>query len=127
MQNDFLCPKCNNPLNVDKHVVFATERTDGLRGLLLLSSELGNYSIQTNPEYFIEEGERLEIYCPLCQARLNVHYHSNLARVNMRDENGVISQVIFSRIVGEKSTYIIQDGKVEPIGFQSSIYLDALM
>jgi uncharacterized protein YbaR (Trm112 family) len=127
MYSNFICPKCRNALNVDRHVVFIVEKAEGTRGLLLMSAELGDYSIRNNPQIEIEEGERLEFYCPLCQTRLNVHYHPNLVRVLMVDEQDVESQVLFSRIVGQKSTYLIRDGKVEPFGFESSAYLDALM
>lgn len=127
MYYNFLCPKCRNALNVDRHVVFIVEKSDGAKGILLLSAEVGDYTIHKNPSIDIEEGERLEFYCPICHARLNVHYHPNLVRVVMIDEKGTESQVLFSRIAGQNSTYIISDGEVKPFGFEASAYLDALM
>ncbi len=127
MYHNFLCPKCRNTLNVERHVVFIVEKSDGSKGLMLLSAEVGDYTIHNNPSIDIEEGERLEFYCPICHARLNVHYHPNLVRVIMIDDQESESQVLFSRIVGQKSTYIIRDGKVKPFGYESSAYLDALM
>ena len=128
MHNHIICPKCKNSLNVERHVVFVVEKNDGSRGLVLLSSEIGDYSIRNNPSIEIEEGERLEFYCPVCHGKLSVQHHPNLVRVLMKEKSGDECEVYFSRIVGQKSTYLIkQDGKVEPFGYDSSEYFDALM
>ncbi len=127
MYNNFLCPKCKNSLNIDRHVVFVVEKYDGVRGLLLLSSDLGDYTIRSNPSFEVEEGERLEFYCPMCHGRLTGYSHPNLVSVLLLDKEGEDSQVFFSRIVGQNSTYLLKDGKIDSFGFDSSEYLDTLL
>lgn len=103
--NDFLCPKCHEPLRVGENVVFTVKNKRKQSGLLLLSPQIGNYTSIKHPSFEIEKGEFLEFFCPLCQASLRSDIHENLAQVHMKDENGDYFDIYFSQVAGEHSTY----------------------
>jgi len=103
--NDFLCPKCGDHLRVGENLILKIKNVKKQNALLLLSPQVGNYSSIKHPDFVIRQGELLEFYCPLCNTSLKSDIHENLVHVIMKDENRNISDVYFSRISGEHSTY----------------------
>ncbi len=122
MSNNYLCSSCKGYINVGKHVVFSVTTTKNRRGLLFLSTELGDYSMVSNPEFTVNEGERTNFYCPICNARLACKRHTNLARVLMIDENDEVYEVLFSEIAGEKCTFQVVRSDVRIFGEHSKLY-----
>ena len=104
MTNQFLCPKCRSYLNVADNLVFSVESEDGNKGLVFLHPELGNYSVQTNPGFKVEEGKKYEFFCPVCNTELATDVNKNLSKVVLRDFKNNEYEVLFSKIAGEKST-----------------------
>jgi transcription initiation factor IIE alpha subunit len=103
--NDFDCPVCNGHLRVGDQIIFKVRNNEKQDGLLLLSSQIGNYSSVKHPSFDFEKGEFLEFFCPLCNSSLKSDIHENLAHVVMVEDSGKKSDVYFSRIIGEHSTY----------------------
>ncbi|MGB4204445.1 MAG: hypothetical protein WBJ84_02370 [Bacteroidales bacterium] len=122
MSNNYLCPSCKGYLNVGKYVVFSVTTAKNRRGLLLLSAELGDYSVISNPEFIVDEGEKTSFYCPICHASLECKRHSNLARVLMIDEKDEVYEVLFSEIAGEKCTFQVERSDVRIFGEHSRLY-----
>lgn len=126
MKENYLCPKCNAHLRVGDNVVFyVISKKSNNRGLIMLNPNLGDYSITSHPEVQFEAGEYVEFYCPVCHANLAASaINSNLVKVIMVDElSGVKSDVYFSKVAGEKSTFIITDNKViEKYGEDAHLY-----
>lgn len=127
MGNNFLCPKCSGHLTVGGSVVFATHAKDGQDGLILLSPDLGTYKAVSHPSYDVKEGEYVEFYCPLCRIQLTSEKNENLAKVLLIDDDFKQSEILFSKITGEKCTYKIVDGNVEEFGEDSSRYLESVL
>jgi len=91
---------------------------------MLISADLGDYSIKRHPSYNdIEEGEVVNFICPICYENLDAHeYDQNLAKVIMQEEDGKESTIVFSKITGEKCTYQITDSGIKSFGEHSGEY-----
>jgi hypothetical protein len=124
MKTDFLCPSCSNILNVGENVVFSTKNKVGKVGLILLHPEMGNYSLVRHPSFEIADGEKLEFSCPYCAAVLRSDKHENLAKILIKDQNGNLGEVHFSRISGQHCTYKLIGENMEIYGRDATDYFD---
>ncbi len=124
MKTNFLCPHCRGHLRVSNSIIFLTKTDKGKSGLLLVSSELGDYSVKMHPTYNnFEEGEVVNFICPICYENLDAEeYDKNLAKVIMQEEDGKESTVIFSKIVGEKCTYQVKSNNITSFGDHAEGY-----
>ncbi len=120
--NDFLCPQCGEHIRVGENIIFKVRNSKKQSALLLLSPQIGNYTSIKHPSFEIKTGEYLEFYCPLCNASLISDIHKNLAKVILRDETGTHSDVYFSQIVGEQSTYQTKGDSVKASGSDAGKY-----
>ncbi|NTW31722.1 MAG: hypothetical protein HGB12_03705 [Bacteroidetes bacterium] len=121
---NFICPHCKGHLRVSNSIIFLTKTTKGKSGLLLISPDLGDYSVKMHPSYNnFEEGEVVNFICPICYENLDAsEYGENLAKVIMQEEDGKESTIVFSKITGEKCTYKIGDSDVKSFGEHSGEY-----
>jgi hypothetical protein len=120
--NDFLCPKCREHIRVGDNIVFKIKNSRKQTALLLLSPQIGNYTSIKHPSFEIQSGEFLEFYCPLCNAPLMSDIHKNLARLILQDETGKTTDVYFSQIVGEHSTFETDGESVRIAGEDAGKY-----
>ena len=123
MTANFLCPSCKGILNVGKSVILSTQTNEGKGGLVLLNPKIGNYSSSRHPQYKFNKGEQLEFFCPICHSKLDSEKHEKLAKV-LVSVRGKESQIHFSKVAGEKSTYKVSEKGVESFGAQASLYKD---
>jgi uncharacterized protein YbaR (Trm112 family) len=124
MEN-YICPKCKGFLNVENELVFITVNQKEETSIIMLSSELGDYTIKSNNNINFKLGELVNFICPLCYADLNAdEFDKNLAKVIKIDENGTETEIIFSKIYGEKCTYIIHEKNLDSYGENKDEYLD---
>jgi hypothetical protein len=126
MKKSFVCPRCKGHLNVGSHIILAATSKSGDAGLILFNPEIGNYSTETNPEFVINLGEKVDFFCPICQKKLATDIHDNLSRIIMIDEDKKKFEILFSKIAGEKSTYKIIGESIEAFGDHHSNYIDFL-
>jgi uncharacterized protein YbaR (Trm112 family) len=124
MNQNFICPKCKGYLNVEESIVLSAETNAGVKGLVLFSPEIGNYTTKKNANFEIKEGEKYDFYCPLCHKKLAADIHDNLSHIIMIDKDNSEYQILFSKIAGEKSTYKIVGESYEVFGDQKSKYID---
>ena len=123
MKTKFYCPHCNSQLNIGNDIIFTVKKSDTHMGLLLVSPQVGDYSVIKDPLFSIETGERLEIICPVCHKKLQKNkLNKNLAMVLMKDEKDVESEIYFSEIFGEHCTYKITNKNIEIFGDDSGKY-----
>ena len=122
--NDFLCPYCRGHLMPNQKVILSARKSSGKRGIILFNPQLGEYDVMAHHTFKLEEGEHLDILCPLCHANLTDQtINNNLAKIKMIDTSGCESEIYFSEIVGEKCTYKISpDRKVESFGQDADDY-----
>ena len=122
MEVHFTCPHCRGQLKVGDQIIFRAKNNKGEYGLVLLHPLIGNYTSIKHPGFEFREGDALDFYCPLCHHSLSTDFEENLAFVVMIDETGVESDIYFSRIVGEKSTYKVKGDTVTATGEDSGKY-----
>lgn len=126
MKNEYVCPYCRGHLKVKNSVILAGRKENGERGLILLSPEVGDYTVRHHHGFLLNDGERTDIYCPICHANLMAQkYNNNLARLIAIDESGQQSEILISEIVGERCTYIVKSERMESFGDDSPNYFGA--
>lgn len=113
MSTKRICPKCRNSITANDKVILVGKTKTGLKGLVLLSAKLGDYSAHFSDDFNLVDGNVLKLLCPICHANLSNPKNKNFAEIIYIDENGVESKIIFSQIIGEKSTYRIEDNKIK--------------
>jgi uncharacterized protein YbaR (Trm112 family) len=126
MIGDYLCPKCRHFLNVGENVVFHAKASHRREGLIILHPQVGNYQVVKHPSFEYEMGEKVEFYCPYCNTKLTSERNDNLVKILMVDEKRQEYELLFSRIAGEKSTYVIMNSTMETFGQDSGKYFDTL-
>jgi len=124
-RNDYLCPKCKGHLNAGGFVIFATKNNRNQRGLVLLSPKVGSYSVKHHEGYKFEDGEVVDFFCPICSKDLRAKENDRNIEILMVDENDAEYRVLFSRIAGERSTYLLSNDDVEVFG-DDAVELDDL-
>ena len=122
MENQFICPQCRGHLRVGDHIVFRIRKKKKKKGLLLLHPEVGNYTSIKHPSFKLEEGERIDFFCPICLQGLDANLDPNLVHVVMIDDSGKEHEIFFSRIAGEQSTYQVSGKELTVSGEHSHRY-----
>jgi hypothetical protein len=124
LPNKYLCPKCSSGLlENDKIVIFAKAK-DGSEGLISLSPEIGNYSVDFPDTLNANPGDLLSLFCPACQQNLASPKHINLGMVVAEDENNQAFEIFFSQIVGEHTTVTMMGDHVHLYGEDVYKYQD---
>lgn len=121
MNKQYKCPKCNGHLKVGDYIILMVKNQQKDKGLLLLHPEVGNYTSIKHPTYTIEKSEELELCCPLCHAGLVSDFDDRLSHLILEEENKSFD-IYFSRIAGERSTYMVDGDTVTACGEHSDRY-----
>lgn len=120
--HDFVCPECDGNLKVGDHVIFRVKTKKKQSGLLLLSPQIGNYISIKHPSFKYNDNDYLEFYCPLCCCSITSKIDKNLAHVILLDKDGKRSDVYFSQIAGEHSTFATDGDSVHFEGEDAGRY-----
>ncbi|MDR2010848.1 MAG: hypothetical protein LBQ22_10245 [Bacteroidales bacterium] len=123
---NYICPKCNGYLSIDNEIIFLTKNNKGGSAIVLLSAELGDYSFRKNDSVDFKSGDHVNFICPICYENLNAEEYDekNLAKIYMVDNNGKKSDIVFSKVLGEKCTYTIHEDGIEAHGDHKDAYID---
>ena len=81
--------------------------------MLLLHPEVGNYSSIHHTQFYYEEGERIDFFCPLCMQNLDDTLNEDLVHLIMSDSEGSEHEIYFSRVAGELNIYQVSDGFIQ--------------
>jgi len=115
--NDYLCPKCKGHLNVGGYLVFATRTHKKHKGLIMLSPKVGEYKYSHHENFQLEKGELVDFECPICQADLTSSKSKEHAMIYMIGAEDMAEyELFFSKIAGNKSTYLVSQDNVEAFG-----------
>jgi uncharacterized protein YbaR (Trm112 family) len=121
MEKHYICPKCEGQLMVGDNIILIAKNKNKDKGFLLLHHEIGNYTSLKHPSFQINKNEVLELICPLCHTNLMSDFDENLSHLILK-ENDKNYDIYFSRIAGEKSTYLVDGELVTATGEHSSRY-----
>jgi len=121
--NKISCPKCKAVLNPENKVVIAARKKDGDWGLILLSSQIGDYTVLNHESFHVTEGESVKLHCPACHTELsNYAPNKGLAGIELIDENNQKSVILISSVAGEHCTYNVVEGEVKAYGKDAGKY-----
>lgn len=121
MRPSYYCPDCKGLLNPGTKVVFVIEQGSN-RGLLLLSPDLGDYAVVLAESFPIVAGTRNDFQCPICHHDLKSPSNENLVDILCRQADGTDAHVSFSRIAGEKATFVRGPDGVQAFGEHAPLY-----
>jgi transcription initiation factor IIE alpha subunit len=115
--NDYTCPDCKGHLNVGSFLVFATKTERKHKGLIMMSPLVGNYEYTNHDKFILNDGEKVDFECPICQSDLTSSQNKDYAMIHMiGQEDGSEYELYFSKIAGNKSTYLVAIDDVEYFG-----------
>jgi hypothetical protein len=121
MTNRYYCPHCSGLLNPGTKVIFVIERGQD-RGLILLSPELGDYAVVLAESLTIEPGVLYRLRCPVCHGDLTSPINQNLVEIQCVEQDGTTSRVDFSRVGGERATFVRGPSGVRSFGDHAERY-----
>lgn len=121
MKRVYFCPACNATLNPSVKVILTAVK-DQRPGLILLSSQPGNYAVIAADELDLHPGDLLDLRCPACGKSLTSRVNDNLAEIGFRLSNGLDGRAHFSRRVGEHATFFITSEDVRSYGENADTY-----
>ncbi len=113
MKTTYLCPNCRESINVGEDIVLTAKNKHDQKGIVMLHTTLGNYSIKNSPAFSLSEGDNISFSCPLCHHYLGNKKNDRLARIIMVDEDRKEYFIIFSQIYGEKCTFKLEEKEVK--------------
>ena len=105
MNRHYYCPHCTKVLNPGTKVVLVIDN-DGERELILLSPDLGDYAVVYPLSFEPELGRKYTFLCPVCQVDLTSSHNDNLVELEAETDDGRSERVGFSRIYGERATFV---------------------
>jgi RNase P subunit RPR2 len=121
MGRSYFCPHCRKLLNPGQKVVFLVENGSD-RELVLLSAELGDYSVVHSRAMSFKEGRVYTFRCPLCRSDLSSTLDEKLVDILTEGDDGALHRVSFSRVFGEQATFLRTPAGVDRYGKHTSRY-----
>ena len=112
----YTCPYCFVQLNINGQIVLVGEFPNGHKGLILLSDEIGNYTVHFSSDIHLEKGEKANFSCPCCHKSLEYSKNNNFVRLVKINEQNEEFSVVFSAIFGEHCTYKISEERTLTYG-----------
>jgi hypothetical protein len=113
MQIKYLCPHCKGAINTKRNIILSAESKEdrSKRGLVLLHEEIGNYTVAMTGTIDLNPGDVVDFFCPVCHASINTPLGENMANLIRVEPNGDESNIVISRVFGERCTFQIDDRK----------------
>jgi hypothetical protein len=108
-------------LNPGTKVIFLVENGSD-REMVLLSANLGEYSVVHSRAMTFEEGKVYTFRCPICRADLTSSLDKNLVDILTKTDDDVLVRVSFSRIFGEQATFLRAPDGVDFYGQHAERY-----
>jgi len=110
----FYCPYCNQKLSHFDGIMIK------MKGVLscdsfecsanfYLPGAIGKYGSIVDDHLKLKDGARVEFRCPhpKCDRSFTAHYDNDLAEIKMIDDDGHEYVVVFNRIYGIQSTFVV--------------------
>jgi len=125
MKITYLCPHCRGAINAGNNIILSAKTTSNKVGLILLHEEIGNYTSELSSSLIVEEGEIVDLYCPVCHESLNIPIKDSLAKYIRVAEDLKEYFIIISRKYGERITFKVDENKhIETYGEKLSRFID---
>lgn len=121
MSLSYHCPHCRGLLNPGNRIIVVVEHGSD-SGFLLLSPDLGDYTVVHNESKPLVPGTLYTLRCSVCRHDLVSPVDDRLAEILCRKADGTEARVNFSRIAGEHATFVGGPGGLESYGEDADRY-----
>lgn len=128
----FSCPHCGQKLSfLDGTLVKLAGRlhaeTFSCKAMFYIPAKLGEYGAIVGEGVRIKEGARVEFECinGACKHNFTSSHDPDLAEVLMTDQNGRKFAVVFNKVFGKRSTYLVDFKRhelLESFGEDADLY-----
>ena len=117
MKTTFKCPHCQGVINPREYLILIIEYKSK-RGLILLSPNPGDYHSIWDESFdqHVVRGEPVDFYCPICDAGLQTPASDKLVELDMITPGEKDGKALFSRILGEHATFVLDGDQIIPYG-----------
>lgn len=113
-QYNYYCPKCDNKLNHDNKVMLILFKKNGEQAKIFLDPKPHSYRVKCEPNIEFNENEIVDFICPQCDNNLKSAEYEKFVRIILKVTDGVLFDVFFSRVYGDRRTFVgIEDFKEE--------------
>ena len=124
----YCCPKCDSTLNPNVRVVLIAHYGDR-KGLVLMSSQLGNYQVICDKGicHDVSKGDIINFACPVCHGSLTSKTHEKFAEVRIvSNENAGHKRCLlrFSRVSEEHATFLYDGDLTRHVGMDGTEELE---
>lgn len=110
----YSCPACKASLNPRDYIILVGNPSGSEQRVLIgFHPQPGNYELHLPPGAEPEQGQRWDFRCPVCHQDLTAAGDDKLCALDMLDEQGEQRQVLFSRIAGDRATFVVADRRIE--------------
>jgi len=117
----YRCPHCKAILNPDTKVILRVSRNRKV-ALILLSPQVGNYTVILPENFPLKEGEKATFHCPVCMEELTSPVNAQFNQL-LRDRNdGGVDRVEFHRVYGKHATFVVSKGEIRAFGEDADVY-----
>ena len=110
----FYCPFCGQKLSflegsLIKMVGRLHATTFSCRTMFYVSAKLGHYGCIVGEGVRVFDGAKVELECinMACQKSFTSPHNDDLAEIRMKDEDGNDFKVVFNKIYGKRSTFLL--------------------
>ncbi len=125
MKVTYICPHCRGAINAGNNIILSAKTKSKDVGLILLHEEIGNYTSELSSSLSVDEGEVVDLFCPICHGSLNIPIKDSLAKYIKVDSNLKECFIIISRKYGERITFKVNENKhIETYGEKLSRFID---
>ncbi len=126
MALEYRCPQCDILLNPNIRVILVA-KFNSHKGIVLLSSRLGDYQIMCDNEskHFLRGGKVAEFFCPVCNKSLTCPTHDGFAElkvINTDKPNHETCLLRFSRTCEEHATFLYDGETVRSFGDEADYF-----
>ncbi len=130
MAMSYHCPRCEALLNPNVRVVLIARYNDQ-QGIVLMSSQLGDYQVICDKGFCQEvaEGDTIEFLCPVCHKSLTSDSHEHFAElkiVNTEKSEHEPCLLRFSRVSEEHATFLYDGESVKEFGEEAGGFMDEM-
>ena len=112
----FYCPECTIQLDTNGVIHLKTERLNGGKGDIFLSTTFGSYEYKHDPPIQFNDHELIEFSCPNCNSLLHSALKPDFVCLLMRVEHQFDFEILFSREAGVQKTYVVTEDGIECYG-----------
>ena len=119
--NVFLCPFCRKVLSHLDHTIVQLEgrlscETFAVTTTFSLSATLGAYGAIPADAVELKPGAWVDFLCPHCERSFTSRHNDRLSVIHMIDGTGREMAVLFDRVHGEHSSFVVDMARCELIG-----------